>query len=459
LKTESIDGQIERKILIGMITHTGFLQKVFPKYHRNMFPSKIGGLISSWCVNYYKKYKKAPNKQIESIYLIWTESDQDKASHTAIEKFLGSLSKEYDRSETIDLTYLLDIAARWFNDIAADLLQISIVKARQRGDVEEAVKLATSFREINFKTNDGIDIISDISAHEHSFNCQQKTLVSYKGGLGDFFGNTLSEDSFVAFFGVMKGGKSYWLLDIAMRAIFQKRKVAYFQVGDLSQDQIIRRFQARFLKRPIQAKNVNYPIILTQGKGIDQPANVEFEIKRFLTTLNFSDIQNTLRKLKAKTNRFRLSCHPLGTVSILDIRNILETWDQTDWRADICIIDYADNLSPVSSKETKIEQVAETWGLMRQLSQMRKCLVVTVSQPKQEAFRSWVMTRQHVSDSKMKLAHVSAFIGINQTSEEKERQIQRLNYIVSRENDFSETKCCYVAGCLDIANPAILSNF
>ena len=48
-------------------------------------------------------------------------------------------------------------------------------------------------------------------------------------------------------------------------------------------------------------------------------------------------------------------------------------------------------------------------------------------------------------------------IGLNQTPEEKEIGVMRLNWVILREGVFVETKCVYVAGCLAIANPAIRS--
>ena len=66
-------------------------------------------------------------------------------------------------------------------------------------------------------------------------------------------------------------------------------------------------------------------------------------------------------------------------------------------------------------------------------------------------------SKSNFSESKTKLAHVNAFIGINALADEKEKQLRRLNYIVRREEAYSEQECLYVAGCLAIGNPMMIS--
>ena len=66
---------------------------------------------------------------------------------------------------------------------------------------------------------------------------------------------------------------------------------------------------------------------------------------------------------------------------------------------------------------------------------------------------------ENFSEDKRKHAHVTGTVGLNQTKEESKIGIMRLNWIVAREMRFNSHKCCHVAGCLDIANPAIKSTF
>ena len=153
----------------------------------------------------------------------------------------------------------------------------------------------------------------------------------------------------------------------------------------------------------------------------------------------------------------KLSCHPSGSINVTGIESRLNTWERAGWLPDIVIIDYADILAPLNGRLDKRHQVDETWRELRGLSQKRHICVITASQADAASYRIKTLDKSNFSESKTKLAHVSAFIGINALPNEKDMQLRRLNYIVRREEAFSEQECLYVAGCLSIANPMILT--
>jgi hypothetical protein len=84
-------------------------------------------------------------------------------------------------------------------------------------------------------------------------------------------------------------------------------------------------------------------------------------------------------------------------------------------------------------------------------------LVVTATQADAQSYVASTLGKSNFSEDKRKLAHATAIAGINQTDDEKQFQIQRLNWIVLREQEFHTFKCLHVAGCLAIAQPAIKS--
>ena len=49
--------------------------------------------------------------------------------------------------------------------------------------------------------------------------------------------------------------------------------------------------------------------------------------------------------------------------------------------------------------------------------------------------------------------------GINMSTDEKDAGVSRINVINRREGDFNSRRPAYVAGCLALANPAIVSVF
>jgi hypothetical protein len=82
--------------------------------------------------------------------------------------------------------------------------------------------------------------------------------------------------------------------------------------------------------------------------------------------------------------------------------------------------------------------------------------LVTATQADAASYERQVMTKSNFSEDKRKLAHVTGMIGLNQTKEEQEKGIMRLNWIVRREAEFSEFACLNVAGCLALGRPYVL---
>ena len=317
---------------------------------------------------------------------------------------------------------------------------------------------------------EGIDILHDSEAIKEAFKDKEESLITYPGELGKFFGDALERDAFIAFMGPEKRGKSFWLMDIVFRAICQRRKVAFFEAGDMSQNQIMRRLMIRTARHPLYSKRVYYPTGIKIKKTKSEDGTVNIIIKVKTKTENY---KNNLsgrkaykacklmmkRKIKSKNSYCKLSCHPNSTLSVKSIIGILQDWAKDDWEPDVIVIDYADILDMSYYGLEGRDRINETWKQLRALSQKYHCLVVTATQADSLSYKKDTLGMSNFSEDKRKLSHVTGIVGLNTTSKEKDMGVMRLNWVVLREGEYNTTRCIYVAGCLDIANPAIKSCF
>lgn len=454
MQTELVDGTIERKLLIACIVSSSFLSKLGNKLGEEPFRSKWSNILWSWCKDYFTNYNKAPEKEIESLLALWANQTRDKDDLTTIQRLISSLSGEYTQSPEESGEFLLDLAEDYFNKVRVERL---VENLRSNKNIDISLNLVEGFRKLNLKIPPFVDVLRDKTIQREALDSKQRKLITYPGPAGEFFGDELAEDSFVGVMAQMKGKKSYLLLDMAWRALRQGRKVAYFQVGDMSKLQVLRRFHRRAAYRPIEAKKVKYPIGMILGSPKD-PAMVEYEDRDFEQPISWRLVEKAYESILAKTNGdLRISYHPVKTINASEIKNILEDWDREGWYAQCVFVDYAWNLASLDGKAGPVDQVSYTWAMLRQISEIRKCLVVTANQTNKEGFSSWVLTRKHFSESKMILAHTTSFLGVNATSEESSMGQLRLNWIVRREEAFSENYCLFCASCLDLANPIVLS--
>jgi hypothetical protein len=162
-----------------------------------------------------------------------------------------------------------------------------------------------------------------------------------------------------------------------------------------------------------------------------------------------------------KRDRFRLSVHANSTINVAGIESILDGWEREGWCADIVCIDYADVLAPPDGYREKVEQIDQTWKALRRLSQQRDALVVTATQTKATAYtaRGGTQGRQHFSGSKAKLAEANGIIALNQTSEEAQQDLWRLNWVIHRHAGYNDASWVQVAGCREIGCPVLISGW
>lgn len=459
-KTASIGH--ERQILIGLIVDKNVLAKIAPKFQNGMFRTPYSNLIAQWCVNYFNKYGKPPQKHIEAIFSGWAEENKDKNTIELIEKFLSSLSEQYeDLKKDSNSQYIIDIAGKYFNEVKLEKLSEAIQNDVETGEINRAKERVNNYRQIELGVGTGVDVLQDKEAIKEAFREKTEPLIQYPGALGEFFGNSLERDGFISFMGPEKRGKTWWLIDIAYRAMLQRKKVAFFAVGDMSQNQMMRRFMIRAAARPLLAKEIKYPIKI-EKESEDENARVKYKIKNFKKPLSWQKAYKICKNImhkKIKSNKplLKLSCFPNSTLKVKEIENILKEWEKEEWTADVIVIDYADILNMDYYGLEGRERINETWKQLRALSQKYHCLVVTATQSDADSYDVKTMGKSNFSEDKRKIAHVTGMIGLNQTNEEKINGVMRLNWIARREEEFHEFVCVYVAGCLSIGNPAVKS--
>jgi len=469
MKIEKRDGRLSRKILIGMVVDKSVLSRIAGKWEeKGLFKSKWENLVAGWCVSFFNRYERAPRKAIEGIFESWANSDVvDEAVVRLVERFLDGLSGEYAaRKKEINADYLVDQAAEYFTAIKAERLSTEIKAEVSSGRIEHAVKRIEGFNKVEIGIGAGVNVLEDAEPMRRAFEHRGEPLIRLPGAYGEFFGDALERDGFIAIYAPEKRGKTTLLMDLSWYAMEQRRKVAFFGCGDLSEGQMMVRWAIRATERPWRAGKYRYPTSIHRDEDSDI-ATVNFKLRHAEEPLSWQEAvrsMNDIRKHVTKSTRtplLKMSIHPTDSISIRGIAGILDTWERNEgWTPDVVAIDYADILAgPLSGNADGREQINATWKAMRQLSQVRHCLVLTATQTDAASMDAYLITTSHFSEDKRKAAHVTGIVGLNQTPEEKEQQIIRLNWANLRENDFSVSRCVHLAGCFAIANPAIRSTW
>jgi hypothetical protein len=188
MKVERKDGSKERKILTTMVVSDTVLGKISNNWtEKGLFPSTWSNLIGGWCVDYFRKYQKAPSKNIQSLFQSWAEESQtDKETVRIVEKFLGEMSGEYTRlKKEVNPEYVIDTAGDYFNSVRLEKTMDAIRGDLDTGKVSKALQKAEQFgRKIEIGGGSGIDLFTDEQEVKSTFEYQRESLIRFPGRVG-----------------------------------------------------------------------------------------------------------------------------------------------------------------------------------------------------------------------------------------------------------------------------------
>lgn len=471
MQIQQYSGEEERRILIGMIVDRVVIARIagrWPKENEDgLFGSKWANLVGYWCVRYFNKYDAAPGGKIESIFSSWASArERDRDTVSLVERFLSGLSQQYEReAHDSNPQYILDLADGHFNTVRMERLTELVKGHIASGKPAEAQKVLDSWGRIEMAAGSGVDVFQDEEAVRAAFEEESESLIEWPdGAFAAFYGNTIRRSAFVALLAPEKRGKTWHLMSLAMRAMLARRRVAFFSVGDIDEQEFIReRLGVWSARRPLAACRVKIPRAIIRNDE-DKFATPEFEEREYLDRLTWGAAVEANKKVmdklvKSDQSYFRLSTHPNSSINVQGVTNIIQGWQRDGWSPDVVVIDYADILAPPYGVADTRDQINLTWKQLRGLSQKLHACVITATQADAMSYNQELLGMHNFSEDKRKLAHCTAMMGLNQTDIEKEQQIFRYNWIVRRSGKYSPRWCIHVAGCLDIGRPDMKACF
>lgn len=460
MKVEKYDGGPEREAVTALITDRAVLARAAPHWTEHALPSRWSCLVGSWCVDYFRRHDDAPGKVIESLYSSYAASRKGQADPemlSTLEGFLARLSDDYEASGSSQ--YRAEMVLELMDECRWREFLRRMQGAVERGDFEEAERLRNEFRRIGTGAQDYVDVFLDAEAARQAFaTVERDPLIVWDDALGEFFGREFDRGCMVAFLAPPKRGKTWWMMNVAWKAVLQRRRVAFFEVGDMTRDQTVRRFHQRAALRPLRAGEVDWPISMAGG----DPPRIQYENRKYEDALDWRDGMKSMAKLHENMVRdhhgyLRAVCTPTRSTSTEQIAGTLEGWAASGWVADVVVVDYADLIARPRWSANSAEATDTIWGELRKVAGEFDCCVVTATQTKAEAIGARTVLESHWSGSKMILAHVTALVGISADDSEVAESRCRLNMLECRDASHNKNKSVAVAGCLAAGSPSIRS--
>jgi hypothetical protein len=390
------DFSIERRLVLGLIVSDTFISEVRKIWEPHAIQSAMAKRLAGWCIAFYDKYQKAPGPDIEGIFMQKLQEGlpQDIAEEIE-EDILPELSEQFAR-EKLNTAFLLDEAKEFFSRRHLELHAAAITAHLSSGDLANAEKVAAEFKAIAPAASDSISLNSQEAQDrvELAFAESNSPLIRYPGALGTFLNPSLVRGGFIAFLAPEKRGKTFMLMDISTRAVRQGANVAFFQAGDMTENQQLRRICVHLARRSDKQRycgDITYPCLDCERNQTDACsrkgracnfgalASVELSELGVVRSIQREALQEAMKRhpdyepcyiegcpdlqpsiwlkstyipepltakdakealssfftvrakvLKSKRGDLRLSTHANGTLTVRMIEGILDTWYRED---------------------------------------------------------------------------------------------------------------------------------
>lgn len=494
------DIQLERQIVTGMILSQYFLREATKTYKGDSLSLPFAKIVAGWCTQYYGEFKDAPRQHIQDIYRR-NKDELPEDSAAVIEEFLFSLSEEFKKQEAaFNSDYVLKNTDEYFRLRALTSARDKLDRAIISSKIEEGEAVISGFHRATRPIAVGVDPFRDFQYVEDAFNADERELLfSFPGDLGRLLG-----PFYRSWFGMVVGaqgrGKTWWLLEAAMRALLKRLNVLFVSM-EMTEKQMIRRMYHWITGLPNKrwAGEILFPkfdCLWNQdgscdmqgrawsgrllGKGKELPSFEEAEQvgykicvacrgedaytpsvwykKKVFKEL---DIQEGIEKAEdlakylLRGARLKLVTVPAGLISVKDIRVMLENYEHyQNWMPDIVITDYSDKMAPDNKFEKEYRhRLNDISAAHKALALDKNILVLTASQTSIGRDEDRDIDSGGFAEDIRKKGEIDIGWSLNQTAMEKRRGIMRVKTMKQRHDDYSTLDSCIVLQQLKLGKP------
>lgn len=452
----------EKSIITGLIVSDKFIKALETtlKANLSLLKTSYARTVTKWCLDFYEKYKVSPKKNIQEIYE-HKKSSLDEDVILIISELLSGLSNNFEREEKFNEDYAIDKALLYINEQKLDDLLYRAKEAKNEGKLEEANKLLREYKRIEKPKHESIDVFRDVDKILELLNQESDGIFTMPGAIGEMLG-PLDRGDFFAIAAPAKRGKTFWLIDIALRAVFTGLRVVFFSL-EMSEKKMLTRIYQNLLG---ELKYMNY----SGEMSVMLPQFVEDDVKKGKFRIEYREVRKTgltdqkvvkkarAMEILARQGRFKLICVPNSSMTVEEVYdNIMEETTKENVVPDMIVVDYADIINS-SYRTEKRHQIDHTWRYLRRMADEMHSIVATVTHTAKKTLEKDIRQGDLSEDSR-KLNHVSLMWALNQSEKDLEMGTMRACVLGSRFEGYRVNQEVIITQNLEIGKPFLDSRW
>jgi hypothetical protein len=160
---------------------------------------------------FYSEFSCAPKQHIKDIYLnnkLSLQDDDDTNDNISV--LLQSLSKSYEQSENINISFEITQCINYLKLRALELLKDQLEDSIASNDPIKAESFVSNFKRVEKPSGQGIDLLHDHNKILEALTKEHNEIITFPGAVGNII-PPICRGDFMSFFGPAKRGKSFWL--------------------------------------------------------------------------------------------------------------------------------------------------------------------------------------------------------------------------------------------------------
>lgn len=432
---------LERKILIGMITNSDYLKKIAPVAKKEYFESGSAPLVLDWILEYHKKFQEAPGKNIQSIFDDHSD-DLNPQQRDWMIIFLDSLSSEFSK-KGFNVNYFSEKTLKYFDKQGLTVLGEKLIDLADRNRITEARDLISRYIKVPSTVLDlGVEPFNlDFIAKAFT---QEESRVKFYLGIPqlDKLTGPAKSGWLTAFLGPMKRGKTHAILHSGISATSQGLGSVIVSLETEEIDNALRIWASagslvintdRGKKSRRSSEYVVFPYYSKTGKirqrRYKRPSMTKDSVERVANTFN-----------KIMPGRLIIKTFPMYSAGVDDIDSYIESLEVfKDFYPGFIGVDYLGILrAPRGAKGRDVYN--ENTMMLKGLGQKYKAVTQTGHQGTKKALEKMNITVIDIPEEIRFLAHVDILYSLNQTDDEKDENKMRIGLLAHRHRKFSKKK-------------------
>lgn len=430
MKRTKINMTDENQLITHMITSTEFLKKIYNSIDPKLFESKYAQIIARWVVEFFDRVGEAPGLAIQDIFQKKAQLVRDEDVREAIGDYLSHLGKQWEQSQIHNVEYSYQNGMEYLRIRNLHHLCDKIQASINRKDPGEGESEVAGFKRMERPVSTGFDLFHDAKVIKDAGEQTDEILFKMPGDLGIAMGPICRGD-FVSVNAPMKRGKSWMLQECGFRASLNNLNVWMVSL-EMTTKQTARRLWSGFTGKPLKSGKYRLPFF---QDGEDGTYDIVYKNKRYEGwSTNMKEIEELQEQymFNCGGSDFRVSIFPTDTLTLSELKDELENLEfYENFVPDVVIVDYADIMVGNRRKEKRFE-LDEIWKGLRGIATDRNIVVITASQTSKGTMNNDAGAGD-VAEHFGKNSHVTKGIFLNQTDEEKENGILRVNCSINRE--------------------------